>query len=251
MKKRMSVIVWIVVLILSLAACAPGGAPQEPTVEQEKSANMPNPASVYCEQQGGRVEIRTNAEGQYGVCVFEDGSECDEWAYYRGECSPGGASAKAVQIPDPAAARDAVLEYLRGQNLTVPAGDLVWTEENLTAEGLLGATHLRYAVEDWTIDVSFPIVAPQATVYSVTVTHTADSFVWQGEVDATGAVTERGDGPGVGLANPASVYCEQQGGRVEMRTNDEGTYGVCVFSDGSECDEWAFYRGECSPASGD
>lgn len=52
----------------------------------------------------------------------------------------------------------------------------------------------------------------------------------------------------VGLPNPASVYCEEQGYRVEMRTDDEGNqYGVCIFPDGSECDEWAFYRGECGP----
>ncbi|MGA1825552.1 MAG: DUF333 domain-containing protein [bacterium] len=35
----------------------------------------------------GDHEIRTDEEGgQYGICVFEDGSECDEWAYFRGEC---------------------------------------------------------------------------------------------------------------------------------------------------------------------
>lgn len=55
--------------------------------------------------------------------------------------------------------------------------------------------------------------------------------------------------PTTGLANPASVYCEEQGYVLEMRTNaDGGTYGVCIFLDGSECEEWAFYRGECRPA---
>jgi putative hemolysin len=56
--------------------------------------------------------------------------------------------------------------------------------------------------------------------------------------------------PAVGLANPASVYCEEQGYTLEIRTQaDGGQYGVCVFPDGSECEEWAFYRGECHPAS--
>jgi putative hemolysin len=49
-----------------------------------------------------------------------------------------------------------------------------------------------------------------------------------------------------GLANPASVYCQEQGYVLEMRTDaDGGTYGVCIFPDGTECEEWAFYRGEC------
>jgi putative hemolysin len=51
----------------------------------------------------------------------------------------------------------------------------------------------------------------------------------------------------IGLANPASVYCEEQGYVLEMRTDDNGTYGVCIFSDGSECEEWAYFRGECVP----
>jgi putative hemolysin len=56
----------------------------EPTI-----STLPNPASAYCEQQGYKVEIRTASDGsQSGVCIFPDGSECDEWAFYRGECQP-------------------------------------------------------------------------------------------------------------------------------------------------------------------
>lgn len=56
---------------------------------EEPGAELPNPASVYCEEHGGRLEIRADPEGnQQGICVFADGSECDEWAFFRGECSP-------------------------------------------------------------------------------------------------------------------------------------------------------------------
>ncbi|MDH3396945.1 MAG: DUF333 domain-containing protein [Acidimicrobiia bacterium] len=53
----------------------------------------------------------------------------------------------------------------------------------------------------------------------------------------------RGSGP----ANPASVYCQEQGGTLDLRSTEEGSAGYCVFSDGSECEEWAYYRGECAP----
>lgn len=56
-------------------------------------ANMPNPASDYCEQNRNTLEIQTAADGsQSGVCVFPDGSTCDEWAYFRGECGPAAES---------------------------------------------------------------------------------------------------------------------------------------------------------------
>jgi hypothetical protein len=60
---------------------------------------MPNPASAYCEEQGFKLEIRTAADGsQAGYCVFPDGSECDEWAYYRGECGPSKLTADKLVI---------------------------------------------------------------------------------------------------------------------------------------------------------
>lgn len=50
-----------------------------------------------------------------------------------------------------------------------------------------------------------------------------------------------------GIANPASVYCEKQGGKLEIRTApDGGQTGYCIFSGGKECEEWKFFRGECS-----
>ena len=51
-----------------------------------------------------------------------------------------------------------------------------------------------------------------------------------------------------GIANPASTYCVEQGGTLHIRTADDGSQsGVCTFPDGSECEEWAFFRGECAP----
>lgn len=79
------------IILIVLTACT---APQtqvapEPAATGIPQANMPNPASVYCEQEGNKLEIRTAADGsQSGVCVFPDNSTCDEWAYYRGECWP-------------------------------------------------------------------------------------------------------------------------------------------------------------------
>ncbi|MGC9333853.1 MAG: putative hemolysin [Anaerolineae bacterium] len=98
MNKQLKIVLGIVggLLLVGLAAVvvvwlllAPAGSTSsEPTVGP--GAELPNPASAYCEEQGGRLEIRTNDEGgEYGVCIFADGSECEEWAFYRGECSPG------------------------------------------------------------------------------------------------------------------------------------------------------------------
>jgi putative hemolysin len=119
--------------------------PDTPTIQPTMST-LPNPASVYCEQQGYTSEIRTATDSsQSGVCIFPDGSECDEWAYNRKECAPAS--------------------------------------------------------------------------------------------------------EGGSLPNPASVFCEQQGYTLEIRTAADGSQsGVCVFPDGSECDEWAYFRGECTPA---
>jgi len=81
--------------------------PQPPTATPVPPAptevTMPNPASVFCEDQGGRIEIRAGEGGQVGYCVFPDGNECEEWAFFRGECVPGGGE---YQPPDSAVCSD-------------------------------------------------------------------------------------------------------------------------------------------------
>ncbi|HLO16925.1 MAG TPA: DUF333 domain-containing protein [Anaerolineales bacterium] len=83
-------IVTVTIILMALTACAAPWVPSSGSVATETAqAGIPNPASVYCEQNGSKLEIVTAADGsQSGRCVFPDGNACDEWAYYRGECGP-------------------------------------------------------------------------------------------------------------------------------------------------------------------
>nr|WP_319376967.1 DUF333 domain-containing protein [uncultured Methanoregula sp.] len=63
---------------------------------------------------------------------------------------------------------------------------------------------------------------------------------------AVAAATTAAAAPGaVGMANPASVNCGKVGGKTEIKTAaDGGQYGMCTFTNGTSCEEWALYRGE-------
>jgi putative hemolysin len=82
----------ILVLILLLASsCSPQSVVMPASATLTPAVGLANPASVFCRKQGFRLELRTDATGsQTGICHFPDGSQCDEWAYYRGECGPAG-----------------------------------------------------------------------------------------------------------------------------------------------------------------
>ena len=60
---------------------------QCPKSGEDNNVQMANPASVFCEKNGGKLEIRTGKDGgQVGYCKFSEGKECEEWAFFRGEC---------------------------------------------------------------------------------------------------------------------------------------------------------------------
>ena len=54
-----------------------------------------------------------------------------------------------------------------------------------------------------------------------------------------------------GMANPASVNCVNVGGQSVIMTNPDGSqYGMCNFTNGTSCEEWALFRGEgCEAAN--
>lgn len=48
--------------------------------------------------------------------------------------------------------------------------------------------------------------------------------------------------PVIGMANPASVYCTQNGGKSIIVKGKNGEYGVCQLKDGTAVEEWEYYR---------
>ncbi len=138
--------------------------------DDDDDGETPNPASVKCEEDGHNLQIRKDEDGnEYGVCLFSDSTECEEWAYYNGECAPGDCDK--------------------------------WENCSKTQENESGTTR-----------------------------------------------TNENENTNTQLANPASEKCVNDGYYLQIRTDENGgQYGVCMFTDGSECEEWAYYRGECEP----
>jgi putative hemolysin len=59
-----------------------------PDAEPFPPANeIVNPASVNCVDNNGTLRIVDTNIGQIGVCTLPNGHECEEWSYFRGECS--------------------------------------------------------------------------------------------------------------------------------------------------------------------
>ncbi|WP_111859117.1 I78 family peptidase inhibitor [Acinetobacter sp. CFCC 10889] len=48
--------------------------------------------------------------------------------------------------------------------------------------------------------------------------------------------------PSIGMANPASKYCVEQGGRSEIVKEAQGEVGYCHLKDGQKVEEWALFR---------
>jgi hypothetical protein len=64
----------------AMLALASAQAPVTP------DTGLPNPASVYCVDLGYQLTIVDEPEGQVGMCVFPDSTQCEEWSFYQGEC---------------------------------------------------------------------------------------------------------------------------------------------------------------------
>ncbi|HUS70699.1 MAG TPA: hypothetical protein VM075_07990 [Anaerolineae bacterium] len=132
-------------------------------------------------------------------------------------CASPGASLTPVPLETPAevlAARDAALVYLIGHyGEQAPWRNLIWLEEEITPDGLVGQVAYRYAAGDWVITISHGTAAPEAVIYSVAGANQTTGFQWEGEVDATGRVTGAPEGVvaarDVALAYLSEFYGEE------------------------------------------
>jgi hypothetical protein len=159
---------------------------------------MPNPASLYCEEQGNRLEIRTDANGnQSGVCIFPDGSECDEWVYFRGECGPAdqsGQTASSTEIPtampiDPADYQGwwTYTHTTYGFSIMLPEDWIV--EETTTFDPLMNGHMLNLHTEGLNIRVAFRRRGEDVLLWPTGVGQ--GEFVPQGTLDVAGQPAQR------------------------------------------------------------
>ena len=72
----------------ALVACGGDDSPSPTTTSAETSTSseapqVANPASQYCIDQGGTLELVDEQDGQVGYCNLPDGTRVEEWEFYR------------------------------------------------------------------------------------------------------------------------------------------------------------------------
>ena len=62
-------------------------------------------------------------------------------------------------------------------------------------------------------------------------------------VGIVSCVAKENTSPSVGMPNPASKYCIDQGGKLIMKKDQDGnSYGICKLKTGEEIEEWEYFR---------
>lgn len=101
--------------------------------------------------------------------------------------------------------------------------------------GILLVGLLSMSLEAHNKDMSRKVKKPVSVKQSVSVGNVNQNNNYQNE--------EFPEQKMIGMANPASVYCVEQGGESIIKQDKDGSeYGICKFKDGKEVDEWEFYR---------
>jgi hypothetical protein len=77
-----------------IQAWGPGGGPVKQSFGIDvtpQTGPAPNPATQNCLDNGGQHSTAQRGDGgEYGICLFEDNRQCEEWALLRGDCPMGG-----------------------------------------------------------------------------------------------------------------------------------------------------------------
>jgi putative hemolysin len=196
-------VIFIISVILLVSCTASQAEPiPVPVPTDIPQANLPNPASVYCEAHGYRSEIRTASDGsQAGYCIFPDGNECDEWMFYRGECG----MVKAVDLtPMPTAIPTALpinpadyqgwwtyIHPVYGFSIMLPED---WVVDEVTRADPLMSGHLLTLHPDYdsgneTIRMTFRRIGEDVHLWPTGVGQ--GEFISQGTLDVAGQPAKR------------------------------------------------------------
>lgn len=73
----------LVIAGVLLVGCGDDGGSDDGGSSDTTGAAGANPASEFCVDEGGEVDIVDEDDGQVGYCVLPDGTRVDEWEYFR------------------------------------------------------------------------------------------------------------------------------------------------------------------------
>ncbi len=129
----------------------------------------------------------------------------------------GCAGAGPLKIKDSAGAREAVINYLNDQySENIPAKKLSWQEADKTPRGLVGSAVKEYTAESWLMRVTYAIVKPEATVYTIWLINNDTGWKWEGKVGANANIAE---------TRPLKQITEEESRQIaEEFVKNEATY---------------------------
>ena len=158
---------------------------------------------------------------------------------------------EAVDVPDAIiTVRDAAADYLReAAAICAPPEGAIWRTDSADPALTPGAMVFRFASGDCVLTVAGPDPLPEEAQLYVAYRNEASAFCWQALIDVEGEIRATGYEQTVpGLENPAETYCEAQGQQFELITKEDGSpCAACVLEDGTTCNAWAYFYGECGP----
>jgi len=155
---------------------------------------------TYCEMKGGTIEEGANIL----TCRFSDGSTCDEYLYFLGECAPGdnpgvipeeasedavSSEEQVVEIHNFAEARDFMAAYFLNQYGIEHQEP--WMEADITPENAGASSTYRYVSGPLTIVITGEASAPYAPMYSIDMaSYIANGFYWEGTLSFDATISE-------------------------------------------------------------
>ena len=125
-------------------------------------------------------------------------------------------------------ALDSAINHILSQygEQAFPPPGMEWSAANITPEDLVGTTTYLFTVGDLTATVTFPLVAPDATIFDISVDDNPTGFHWLGSVDTSGQVNEHY----APLFDAEGEYC------IDKSTGARLSYTEAVtIAEGSEC----------------
>lgn len=110
------------------------------------AAQAPNPAAVFCADQGGSYTIVAGAGGERGLCTLKDGTQLDAWDYFRQQHSeandPGTPLAEADRIWSGGPMLTMVDGAMRAEALAEKGGIIITvgtTDQMMKFKGVVGS----------------------------------------------------------------------------------------------------------------